>query len=138
MSPVERSTIWRKGWDMANVYRNHPGDLYPPGVEDANGQGQEGTVTSTPLQGTQDPIPNDPQVDADEIGPSRGLQPRLPEDISDASHSESTARPKVGARAVSAAEQHSRTNSGPAGTIQLGQTPPAPWVQLPESSEKLI
>lgn len=79
MSRDEQRDIRIKGLGMAEVYWKNPGNLYPPGTEDDNGEGQESRSTHALHQ---DPILNDPQADADEIGPSGGLQPRLPEDIS--------------------------------------------------------
>ncbi|KAI0758457.1 hypothetical protein BC629DRAFT_1598041 [Irpex lacteus] len=122
MSSDEQFEIRNKGLAMARAYRRNPGNLYPPGTEDNDGEALGGVQTSAPLQVFQDFIPIDSGIDADELGVFGGLQLELPVDTSNASPSESRAPSEAGLRATRAAEQQSRTNSGPAGSIQPGQT----------------
>ncbi|KAI0758442.1 hypothetical protein BC629DRAFT_1118484 [Irpex lacteus] len=134
MSWREREHIWDKGTNMARAYQDHPGVLNPPGVEDNNDRGRTSMETTAPAQGTQDPIPNDSGTDAEELRVSGGLQREQPTDILAALHLGFGPLSDAGLRATGAADQHSRTDSGSAGSIQLGQTALA-WHETTHMSE---
>ncbi|KAI0776503.1 hypothetical protein BC629DRAFT_1526605 [Irpex lacteus] len=136
MSRYEQLDIWSKGYDMARAYQRNLGNLYPPGTEDDDDE-VGGIGASPPPQNTQDSITNGSKVDADELVVSEGSQAGLHTNFSDASPFEPRTLLEAGLRATGAVEQYSRTNSGPADSIQPGQTP-SPMHQTIHNTEDTV